>query len=116
MHEDEATALFDERAHVLAYCIVRGDWRTNRNATVLGDFRRDEPDAPNVDITMLFREPELGREVRTNDVSIQQRDGTPTHFEKLDQHNICNGRFSGTGEAGKKHGEALTVTRRMTLL
>ena len=112
MHFDEGTELLDVLAHGAAGGGIGRDGRTDGDAAVLGDFRRDIADAADVQIAVLFGETQFRRQVLTNDITIQQRHGTAAHFHQLHHQSIGDGGFSRTGEAGEEDGKALFGARR----
>src|SRR5205807_9149024 len=73
MHEDEPPAGLNHGPGILAGGIVGRDRGANRDAAVLGDLGRYEADAAYVDVAVLLREAEFGREVSANDVAVEKR-------------------------------------------
>ncbi len=63
MHQNEASVRLDHLPDMFACGVVRRNGRANGDPTVLGDFRGHIADAPDVNVTMLFRETELGRQM-----------------------------------------------------
>src|SRR5204863_22677 len=60
VHEHEAPARLDQAPHIAPRGVVRRDRRAHRDPPVLGDLRGHEADAPDVQVAVLFREPQLG--------------------------------------------------------
>src|SRR5215472_7216702 len=83
VHKDESSIGLDQLPHVFAGSVIRSDRRTNRDAAIFCDLRRHIADAPDVDITVLLREPKLRRQVLAHQVSIKQGHGTTAYLEKL---------------------------------
>jgi hypothetical protein len=54
MHQDEASTRLHGTSHFFADRIVRRDRSTDCDAAVLGNFRRDESDAANVQVAVLL--------------------------------------------------------------
>ena len=94
MHFDKGAELLDVLAYGAAGGGVGRDGRTDRDTTVLGDLGGHVADAADVEVAVLFREAEFGRQVLAHDVTVQEGYRTATHFHQLDHERICDGRFA----------------------
>ncbi|HTP62196.1 MAG TPA: hypothetical protein VMJ14_08940 [Burkholderiales bacterium] len=110
----EKTAMLGHHApHFVARRRVGSDRRAQRDAAVLGDFRRDKADAQDVEIPVRMREPELRGQVLAHHVAVQQRHRTLACLEQSGEQGLGNRRFSRARQAGEEHGHALPVPRRL---
>src|ERR1051325_1320236 len=57
--QNEPAKRLDHRAHIFSRGIVGRNWRTNGDATVLGNLRGDITNPANVDVAMFLRKTEL---------------------------------------------------------
>jgi len=105
MHQDEAAVGLNHLPHMFAGSVVRRDGSADCDATILGDFRGHVSDAADVDVAMLFREAEFGRQVFAHQIAIEQRDWTATGFEKLREQDVGDGRLARAGKAGEEDGD-----------
>src|SRR6266700_1509382 len=112
MHQDKPSIGLDHLTHMFASCIVRGDWRTNRDAAVLSDFGSDISDAADVDVAMLFRESEFRRKMFAHQVAVEQGHRTAPDFKKLRHQDIGDCGFARTRQSGEEDGYPLLCARR----
>ena len=61
---------------------------------------------------MLLREAELGRQMFSHEVAVEQRDRTAADLEELDQQDVGDRRLARSREAGEEHSESLLEARR----
>ena len=113
--QDEPAARLDHPTDLLAGRVVRGDRGADGDATVLGDLRGDEADAPDVEVAVLLGEPELGAEVLAHQVAVEQGDRAAADLEQLDQQGVGDGRLARAGETGEEDREPLLRPRRVGL-
>ena len=112
MHQDEPAVRFDHLAHMFTGRVIRSDGRADRDAAVLGDLRSNVADAPDVDVTMFFRESEFRRQVLANQVAVEHCDRTSADFQELGQQNVGDGRLARTRKSGEENRHALFVPWR----
>ena len=77
--------------------LVRGDGRGDGDDAVAGEQLRDEPDAPDVDIAILFAEPEPGTEGLTDLIAVEHLDAQAAGTQ-LGRDALPDRRFAGTGQ------------------
>ena len=94
MHLNERAVGFDHLAHRAPGRGVGGDGRADGNAAVLGNFAGDIADALDVDVAVLFREPQFRRQMFADDIAVQQRHRASAHFHQLDHHRIGDSGFT----------------------
>src|SRR5256885_530126 len=111
VHHNKSAYRLDHRAHVFASGVVRRNWSANCNPTILGDLGSDISDAMNVQVPMFPGKTEFGRKMLANEIAIQKRYRSATHFEKFSDQDTGDGRFTGAGEACEKDCETLFVPR-----
>src|ERR1022692_4302221 len=114
VHQNEPSVGLNQLPDMFARGVIRRDGRANGDTAILGDFRSDVADPPDVDVAMFLGEAKFGRQILAHQVAIQQRDWTPAGFQELRQQNIGNSRLAGTRKSGEEDGHALLVTRRET--
>jgi hypothetical protein len=73
VHEDEAVVT-DHLADFVARRFVGAYRRDDRNTAMPHDFGRDEPDASNIGIAVVFAESKPLRQMGAHDIAIEQRD------------------------------------------
>ena len=66
VHQNEPSVGLNQLPHILAGRVIRRDGRANCDAAVLGDFRCNVADAPDVDVAVLFGKSEFGRKILAN--------------------------------------------------
>src|SRR5580704_18613924 len=94
--------------------VIRRDGRANGDTAVLGDFRGNVADAPDVNVAVLLGKAELGRQMLAHQVAIQQGDRTSTGLQELGEQNVGDGRLTGTRKSGEEDGHALFGPGRET--
>src|SRR5207302_1274461 len=92
---------------LLACGVIWCDGRTDGDATRFGDLGRDIADTPDVEVAMLSREPELGREVPPDEIAVEDRQAPAASLEELDLENVGDGGFARSRKARKEDGESL---------
>ncbi len=112
MDQDESIRP-DHAAALLARGVIGAHDRADRHAVVTDDFAGDEADPLDVRVTVLPAEAEPLREVRADDVSIEERHLAPVFLETRDQR-LGDRRFPGAAEARQPHAAAARVARRLT--
>ena len=91
---DEAA---DATAHLGPSVLVRRDRRSDRDHAVAREQLRDEADAADIDVAILFGESEPGTERLTDLVAVEDLD-TQATIAKLGCDTLPDRRFAGTGE------------------
>jgi hypothetical protein len=64
---------FEHAPHLVSRGSVRAHRRAQRHSVVADDFGGDEPDPEDVQIPVLFGEPETSGQVGANDIAIEYR-------------------------------------------
>ena len=111
MHFDEGAIGLDHLAHGAAGRGIGRDRRADRDAAVLGDFRRHIADALDVDVAVFLAEAQFRRQMLAHHIAVKQRHRTPAHLHQLDHQRIGDRRFARARQAGEEDGEALFCPR-----
>src|SRR5688572_29324377 len=102
------------RAHHRPHIVARGTVGAHRgadhNAIVLDDLGRDEPDPPDVGVTVLTREAESFRQVCADHIAIQHREPPPA-LPQLDRERFGDSRLARRRQTGEPDAETLPVAR-----
>jgi hypothetical protein len=109
MHEDEMVVT-DHLTDFVARLFVGAHRCDDGNAAVPHDFRRDEPDAQDVGIAVLFAESEPFRKMGAHDVAIEQCDGAAARFDMFRQ-DLRDCRFACAAESGEPDTAAALTSR-----
>src|SRR5262249_4898438 len=88
VHEHEAADRLDHLAHFLPNAAIRANRRAERDAAVLRNLGRHITDPPDVHVSMLLRESQLGGQVAADDISVEERHGALAKLEQLDEQNV----------------------------
>ncbi len=99
----------DASAHLRARVLVRGDGRGDGNHAIAGEQLRDETDAPDVDVAILFAEPEAGAERLTNLIAVEHLDAQAARTQ-LCGNPLPDRRLAGTGQTGEPDRETAHPT------
>ena len=78
------------------------------------DLRGHKPDAKDVRITIISREPQPFGKVSTDDVPVEQRHAPPVLDQKR-RKRVCGGGLARGAEPSEPDAEALAVARRSRL-
>ena len=111
--EDEPAGVLDHGSHVAPHAVVRSDRRADGDAPGAGDLGGDESDAADVQVAVLAREAELGREVVAHQIAVEERDAAAADLPQSGGQRLGHGRLAGSGVPRHEHGEAALVERRI---
>ena len=112
MNQDEAPVRFDHGSYFSPHSVVRRDGSADCDTTVFGNFGCHEPNSADVQVAMLTRESQLGGQVFTHNVAVQQGDGTTSRFEEFNSQDVRDRGLPCTGKSGEENSESLTLSWR----
>ena len=115
MHEEKRPILLDEPARRRATMPQRGDGRGNDRGAGLGQLRRDEADALNIQVTVVAREAQLRAELRPDRLAEQQRHGAAGLLVQRDVERARDRVLAAVRVPRQEHREALPGARRVAL-
>ena len=106
VHEHEAAGLGDHGPDVAADLVVGRDGRAHGDAAGPGDLGGDEADAADVEVAVVAREAELGRQVQAHAIAVEQGHAAPAVLAQPGGQGLGDGRLARPREAGHEDGQA----------
>ena len=101
-------------AHILARRLVRTHCRTDDHAAMPDELRRHKPDAPDINVPVIFAKPQALREMRAHYIAIEHRD-LPAMLQQEYGEHLGRGGLARAAQPREPDAHALPMAGRIGL-